>query len=72
MEKIDKIIELIREMMVANPIGSSGGFSSKSSSAGPVAGRDKFVGKNNKIDYRRVPPSYKKWVKDVHNNKNNK
>jgi hypothetical protein len=67
MEKIDRIIQLIREMMVANPIGSSGGFSSKSSSVGPVAGRDKFVGKNNKIDYRRVPSPYKKWVKDVHN-----
>jgi hypothetical protein len=38
-KKIDWIISIIREQMVANAPGAQGGFSSSSDSAGPVAGR---------------------------------
>ena len=41
MEKIDKILNIIREQMVANAPGSQGGFSSSSDSKGPTAGYDK-------------------------------
>jgi len=43
MEKIDKIIQIIREQMVANAPGSQGGFSSSSPSKGPTSGYDKPV-----------------------------
>jgi hypothetical protein len=67
MEKTNKIIELIREMMVANPQGTSGAFSSKSPSKGPVAGFDKFLGKKEKYDYRKVPLTLRKWLKNLEN-----
>lgn len=38
MEKIDRIIKIIREQMVANAPGAQGGFSSSSPDEGPVAG----------------------------------
>ena len=40
MSKLDRIIEIIRENMVANAPGHSGGFSSNSPSEGPTAGFD--------------------------------
>jgi hypothetical protein len=40
MSKLDRIIEIIRENMVANAPGQSGGFSSNSPSEGPTAGFD--------------------------------
>jgi hypothetical protein len=39
MEKIDRVIKIIRENMVANAPGEQGGFSSSSPDEGPVAGR---------------------------------
>ena len=43
--KIDRLIRLIREQMVANAPGTQGGFSSKSAAAGPTAGYDKPIKK---------------------------
>jgi hypothetical protein len=43
MEKIDRIIEIIREQMVANAPGSQGGFGSSSPSKGPTSGYDKIT-----------------------------
>lgn len=67
MKKIDRIISIIREMMVANSPGSSSGFSGDSPSKGPTAGFDPLLGfrKRNKIDYRKVPKNYKSWVKSL-------
>ena len=40
-KKLDRIIDIIREeMMAANAAGSSGGFSGSANSRGPVAGFD--------------------------------
>lgn len=70
MKKIDRIIGLLKEMMVANSPSTGGGFGAESPSAGPTAGTDvpvgitsSYTGKRNKIDYRKVPVTYRKWVK---------
>jgi hypothetical protein len=48
-QKLDWIIRLIREeMMAANAPGSSGGFSSSANPKGPVAGYDVPMGKVKK------------------------
>ena len=64
-DKLEKYIQIIREMMVVG----SGGFSDQSDPGGPVAGRGKFIGfrkrKNDDVDYRSVPKKYKKWVKNI-------
>jgi hypothetical protein len=44
MKKIDKIISIIREQMVANAPGGSGGFSGSSEPKGPTAGFDPVMG----------------------------
>ena len=44
MEKIDRIIQIIRENMVANAPGSQGGFSGSADPKGPVAGFDPVMG----------------------------
>jgi len=67
MKKIDRIIQVIKEMMVGNAAGSQGGFGASADSSGPVAGYDKFVGTTGRVDYRRVPKTYKKWVKYLEN-----
>ncbi len=67
MERTTRIIELIREMMVANAQGTSGAFGSKSPAKGPVAGFDKFLGKGERYDYRRVPLTYRRWLKNLEN-----
>ena len=43
MEKIDRIIQIIRENMVANAPGSQGGFGDSADPKGPVAGRSKKI-----------------------------
>ena len=55
--------------MVANSPGSGGGFSSSSPAEGPTAGFDPFIAfkRRGKIDYRKVSPTYKKWVKNLKN-----
>lgn len=75
MRKIDRIVNNLKEMMVANPPGQSGGFSGNSSASGPTAGFDPvldFVRKKrssitNKVDYRKVDPKLRKWLKSVEN-----
>ena len=67
MKKIDRLIETIREMMVANAPGAQGGFGGSSES--PTAGFDpvmkKYSGKKKAIDYRKVPLTYRKWINSV-------
>lgn len=65
MEKIDEIIQLVREeMMVANAPGQSGGFSNSADPEGPVAGYDTImkgfpVRRSGKYDKRN--PFIKKY-----------
>lgn len=75
MEKIDKVINYFRKLnedgmmtssVPVNRVGD-GGFTGRADPKGPVAGRDpvmKFM-KRNKVDYRKVPNNYKKWVKNL-------
>ncbi len=68
---LQKIISIIKNIREDAPTMSSGttGFSGTSNATGPVAGYDpvlKFK-KGNKLDYRKVPSEYKKWVKSVEN-----
>jgi hypothetical protein len=71
MEKVDRIIQVIREMMVANSPGTGGAYTSKGDPT-TVGGFDpllKFKNKkeNGNIDFRRVPQNYKSWVKSIKN-----
>ena len=43
MNKLDRIIQMIREQMVANAPGGSGGFSGSADPKGPVAGYDPIM-----------------------------
>lgn len=59
-KKLNWIIDIIREQMVANAPGTSGGFSGSAEPKGPTAGFDpvmKFDGRS-KIA-RRLPPPYR-------------
>jgi len=59
-KKLDRIISIIKEQMVANAPGSSGGFSGSADSKGPVAGFDpvmKFDGRSKVA--KRLPPPYR-------------
>jgi len=69
MNKLNKIIDIIRENMVANPPGQSGGFSA-SGNPTTTAGFDPVVGftrrrkKPDLIDGRTVKNrSYLKWLR---------
>lgn len=68
-KKLDKIISIIREQMVANAPGGSGGFSASADSKGPVAGFDPVMGlSRRKGPQIKLPPgSRKRWM-----NQNNK
>jgi hypothetical protein len=59
MEKIDRIIQIIRENMVANAPGSQGGFSGSADPKGPVAGFDPVMGKVKK---RYMKGKRKQWL----------
>jgi len=48
MEKIDRIIKIIRENMVANAPGTQGGFSGSADPKGPVSGFDPVIGKTGR------------------------
>ena len=54
------------EMMAANAVGSSGGFSSSADAKGPVAGYDKGLGKKKKKPQKRYASggtgSRKRWM----------
>lgn len=66
MEKTDRIIKYIKEMMAVG----AGGFTSSASAEGPVAGYDPLIKfqKKGKTDYRKVPKTYKSWVKSLEKN----
>jgi hypothetical protein len=65
-KKIDRIISIIREQMVANAPGTQGGFSSDSEESGPVAGRSPkmflLARKFAKTYAKGGPGSRKKWL----------
>ncbi len=64
MEKIDRIIQIVRENMVANAPGVQGGFSGSADPKGPVAGFDPVMGtKRRKGPQIKLPPgSRKRWM----------
>lgn len=64
MDKLDRIISIIRENMVANPPGTGGGFSTESDPKGPVAGRTPkmFGGKVLKRYIYGGKNSRKNWI----------
>lgn len=64
-----KIVSIIKEMMVANAPGSSGGVTS---SGITISGFDPLIKfknkkKSNNIDFRKVPKNYKTWVRSIKN-----
>ena len=63
MDKTDRIIQLIREMIAV----SAGGFTGSSSAEGPTAGYDPLMKfqRRGKTDYRKVPKTYKQWVQSL-------
>ena len=69
-KKLDWIIRMIKEEMVANAAGEGGGFSSSANPKGPVAGRDVAMGKmmRRKKKYIKLPVgSRKRWMKKKDN-----
>jgi hypothetical protein len=66
MEKIDRIIQMIREQMVANAAGSQGGFGTDSPDQGPVAGKSPkmflLARKSAKTYAKGGSGSRKKWL----------
>lgn len=70
MNRRDRIVQNIKEMMVANPPGQSGGFGASADAKGPVAGFDPILSKykkrkNGQVDKRSAPVSHRKWLKNV-------
>jgi len=62
--KLDKIISIIREQMVANAPGSSGGFSGSADPKGPTAGFDPVMGLARRKKYASLGVgSRKRWMK---------
>jgi hypothetical protein len=59
MEKIDRIIQIIRENMVANAPGSQGGFGGSADPKGPTAGFDPVVGRKGK---KYMKGKRKQWL----------
>ena len=63
-KKLEKVLQIIRENMVANAPGTQGGFGSKSDASGPTAGCDRPIKKRyakggcgsrkNWLDYLRT------------------
>lgn len=64
MKNLDKIISIIREQMVANAPGSSGGFSASADPKGPTAGFDPVMGKVKK---RYMKGKRKPWLEYLKN-----
>ena len=65
MAKIDRFIQMIREQMVANAAGGSGGFSGSADPKGPTAGFDPVIGLRRRGPQIKLPPgSRKRWKKD--------
>lgn len=57
-KKLDRIISIIKEQMVANAPGGSGGFSGSSDPKGPVAGFDPIM----KFKRRFFKGKRKQWL----------
>jgi hypothetical protein len=66
MANLDRIIQIIREQMVANAPGGSGGFSGSSDPKGPTAGFDPVMKlRRRKGPQIKLPPgSRKRWKND--------
>ena len=65
MAKIDRFIQMIREQMVANAAGGSGGFSGSADPKGPTAGFDPVIGLRKRGPQIKLPPgSRKRWQKN--------
>ena len=63
MTRIDKFIQMIREQMVANAPGGSGGFSGSADPKGPTAGFDPKMGLTKRTKYAKGGPgSRKRWL----------
>ena len=60
-KNINRIINLIREMMVANAPGSSGGFGEKSPDEGPTAGFSPKMGFVKRKRYIYQKNTRKNW-----------
>jgi hypothetical protein len=64
-KKLDRILEIIREQMVANAPGGSGGFSGSADPKGPVAGFDPVMGLTKRKKYASLGVgSRKRWMKN--------
>jgi len=59
--KLDRIISIIREQMVANAPGAQGGFSGSSDPKGPTAGFDPML-KRKKNRIKLPPGSRTRWM----------
>ncbi|NBO99087.1 MAG: hypothetical protein EBU90_03035 [Proteobacteria bacterium] len=63
-KKLDRIISIVREQMVANAPGTQGGFSGSSDSKGPTAGFDPVMGMTRRKKYASLGVgSRKRWMK---------
>ena len=63
-KKLDWIISIIKEQMVANAPGGSGGFSGSADSKGPTAGFDPVIGLSRRKKYASLGMgSRKRWMK---------
>lgn len=68
MKKIDRIVNNLREMMVANAPGQSTGLSAESNPKGPVAGITPVMGFKRRrtnpdmYDLRSIPTKYRRWI----------
>ena len=63
-KKLEKIISIIREQMVANAPGGSGGFGGSADPKGPVAGFDPVMGLSRRKKYASLGAgSRKRWMK---------
>jgi hypothetical protein len=63
-KKLDRIISIIKEQMVANAPGAQGGFSGSSDVKGPTAGFDPVMGlRRRKGPQIKLPPgSRTRWM----------
>jgi len=63
-KKLNRIISIIKEQMVANAPGGSGGFSGSADPKGPVAGFDPVMGLARRKKYASLGVgSRKRWMK---------
>jgi len=63
LKKLDWIISIVREQMVANAPGGSGGFSGSADPKGPVAGFDPVMGTTRRKYASLGVGSRKRWMK---------